>query len=93
MAPIDSTESNLTPPTTQDQSGQVLMGVGALLVAAVLAYGAVDIPSSIGYSGVGTQFSAVVGGSGHDGLRRLVAVGGLFRRISPLGDTVRCRAR
>lgn len=56
MAPIDSTESNLTPPTTQDQSGQVLMGVGALLVAAVLAYGAVDIPSSIGYSGVGPNF-------------------------------------
>lgn len=32
------------------------MGGGALLVAGVLAYGALDIPASIGYSGVGPNF-------------------------------------
>jgi putative tricarboxylic transport membrane protein len=56
MAPLDLSESNPTPSTMQHQSGQVLMGAGALLVAAVLAYGAVDIPSSIGYAGVGPNF-------------------------------------
>lgn len=56
MAPLDLSETNLTPPSTKHQFGEVLMGVGALLIAAVLAYGAVDIPSSIGYSGVGPNF-------------------------------------
>ena len=36
--------------------GQLAMGIAALVVAGVLAWGAVDIPSSIGYSGVGPNF-------------------------------------
>lgn len=36
--------------------GQLTMGIAALAVAGVLAWGAVDIPSSIGYSGVGPNF-------------------------------------
>ena len=38
------------------QTGQWLMGLGALLVAGVLAYGAASIPSSAGYAGVGPNF-------------------------------------
>ncbi|QHE86801.1 tripartite tricarboxylate transporter TctB family protein [Hydrogenophaga sp. BPS33] len=36
--------------------GQLAMGVGALLVAAVLAFGAAAIPSDAGYAGVGPNF-------------------------------------
>ena len=36
--------------------GQLLVGVGALLVAAVLAYGATSISSEAGYAGVGPNF-------------------------------------
>lgn len=36
--------------------GQLTMGIAALVVAGVLAWGAVDIPSSVGYSGVGPNF-------------------------------------
>ena len=36
--------------------GQLAMGIGALLVAAVLAWGAMDIPSDAGYAGVGPNF-------------------------------------
>jgi putative tricarboxylic transport membrane protein len=44
-----------TPPADH-RTGQLLMGIGALLVAAVLAYGASTIPSSAGYAGVGPNF-------------------------------------
>ena len=37
-------------------AGQLLVGVGALLVAAVLAYGAASISSDAGYAGVGPNF-------------------------------------
>lgn len=36
--------------------GQTLMGAGALLVAAVLTYGALGISSDAGYAGVGPNF-------------------------------------
>jgi putative tricarboxylic transport membrane protein len=36
--------------------GQLAMGIGALIVAAVLAWGAVAIPSDAGYAGVGPDF-------------------------------------
>ena len=38
------------------RSGQLAMGIGALVVAAVLAYGATAIPSDAGYAGVGPDF-------------------------------------
>ena len=38
------------------RSGQLAMGIGALIVAAVLAYGAAAIPSDAGYAGVGPDF-------------------------------------
>ena len=37
-------------------SGQLAMGIGALAVAAVLAFGALAIPSDAGYAGVGPDF-------------------------------------
>jgi putative tricarboxylic transport membrane protein len=36
--------------------GQLAVAVGALIVAGVLAYGAMDIPSNAGYAGVGPNF-------------------------------------
>ena len=36
--------------------GQLAMGIGALVVAAVLAFGALSIPSDAGYAGVGPDF-------------------------------------
>lgn len=36
--------------------GQLAMGIGALIVAAVLAFGAAAIPSDAGYAGVGPDF-------------------------------------
>ena len=38
------------------RSGQLAMGIGALIVAVVLAYGAAAIPSDAGYAGVGPDF-------------------------------------
>ncbi|HUG26023.1 tripartite tricarboxylate transporter TctB family protein [Piscinibacter sp.] len=35
---------------------QTLIGAGAIVVAAAMAYGAVSIPSSTGYSGIGPNF-------------------------------------
>lgn len=43
-------------PAANHQLGQLLMGLGALLVAAVLAYGATAIPADAGYAGVGPNF-------------------------------------
>jgi putative tricarboxylic transport membrane protein len=37
-------------------AGQLAMGIGALAVAAVLAFGALAIPSDAGYAGVGPDF-------------------------------------
>ncbi|MDR7092698.1 tripartite tricarboxylate transporter TctB family protein [Hydrogenophaga laconesensis] len=37
-------------------SGQLAMGIGALAVAGVLAFGALAIPSDAGYAGVGPDF-------------------------------------
>lgn len=49
-----------TPPAdtaaTDHRPGQLAMGIGALIVAAVLAYGAAAIPSEAGYAGVGPDF-------------------------------------
>ena len=44
------------PPVAGRGAGQLLVGVGALLVAAVLAYGATSISSEAGYAGVGPNF-------------------------------------
>ena len=44
----------LTP--TPHRAGQIAMGAGALLLAALLAFGAVAIPSDAGYAGVGPDF-------------------------------------
>lgn len=43
-------------PPVDHPLGQLLMGVGALLVAGVLAYGAMAIPADAGYAGVGPNF-------------------------------------
>jgi putative tricarboxylic transport membrane protein len=55
--------SSETPPPGQGvptpaarRSGQLLVGAGALGVAAVLAYGATSISSEAGYAGVGPNF-------------------------------------
>ena len=44
----------LTP--SPHRAGQIAMGAGVLLLAALLAFGAVDIPSDAGYAGVGPDF-------------------------------------
>ncbi len=43
-------------PRTDHRAGQLAVGIGALVVAAVLAYGATDISSDAGYAGVGPNF-------------------------------------
>ena len=43
-------------PQSAHRPGQLAVAVGALVVAAVLAYGATDIPSDSGYAGVGPNF-------------------------------------
>lgn len=43
-------------PLAKADPGQLLVGVGALLVAAVLAFGALSISSEAGYAGVGPNF-------------------------------------
>lgn len=45
-----------TPSQSAHRPGQLAVAVGALIVAAVLAYGATDIPSDSGYAGVGPNF-------------------------------------
>jgi putative tricarboxylic transport membrane protein len=44
------------PAPNPHRSGQLAMGIGALIVAAVLAFGAAAIPSDAGYAGVGPDF-------------------------------------
>lgn len=46
----------LPAPAPDHRLGQLLVGVGALVVAAVLAYGATGISSDAGYAGVGPDF-------------------------------------
>ena len=48
--------NNDTSPTPNHRAGQLAMGIGALIVAAVLAWGALAIPSDAGYAGVGPNF-------------------------------------
>jgi putative tricarboxylic transport membrane protein len=50
------TESDPSDDAAHRRLGQTLMGLGALLVAAVLAYGAMAITSDAGYAGVGPNF-------------------------------------
>ena len=45
-----------TQPAAPSRAGQVAVGLGALGVAAVLAFGAWQIPSEAGYAGVGPDF-------------------------------------
>lgn len=52
-----STESSGVPESRPDhRPGQLAMGVAAVVLAAVLAYGAANIPSDAGYAGVGPDF-------------------------------------
>jgi putative tricarboxylic transport membrane protein len=44
------------PSHTNHRPGQLAVAVGALIVAGVLAYGAMDIPANAGYAGVGPNF-------------------------------------
>jgi putative tricarboxylic transport membrane protein len=53
---MDPTESAQTSEHTDHRLGQLLMGIGALGVAGVLAFGATSIPSDAGYAGVGPNF-------------------------------------
>ena len=49
-------EQNPASPSANHRPGQLAVAVGALIVAGVLAYGAMDIPSDAGYAGVGPNF-------------------------------------
>lgn len=52
-----STESLDAPEARPDhRPGQLAMGVAAIVLSAVLAYGAANIPSDAGYAGVGPDF-------------------------------------
>ena len=51
------TEAQGAPESRPDhRPGQLAIGVGAVLLAAALAYGAANIPSDAGYAGVGPDF-------------------------------------
>ncbi|MBL8387159.1 MAG: tripartite tricarboxylate transporter TctB family protein [Hydrogenophaga sp.] len=52
--PSDTTGVQASRP--DHRPAQLLMGVAVILVAAVLAYGAANIPSDAGYAGVGPDF-------------------------------------
>lgn len=43
-------------PRPDHRPGQLALGIGAVLLATVLAYGAAQIPSDAGYAGVGPDF-------------------------------------
>ena len=71
------------------RTGQLAMGIGALIVAAVLAWGALAIPSDAGYAGVGPNFlpwviSAALGLCGVM-LIREVLTGGYRQMEEPSG--------
>jgi putative tricarboxylic transport membrane protein len=48
--------NNDSSPKPNHRPGQLAMGIGALAVAGVLAFGAAAIPSDAGYAGVGPDF-------------------------------------
>lgn len=56
MDHANAPDSGSTEPTPSHVLGQTLMGVGAMAVAGVLAYGATGISSDAGYAGVGPNF-------------------------------------
>ncbi|MBT9464987.1 tripartite tricarboxylate transporter TctB family protein [Hydrogenophaga sp.] len=81
--------NNDTSPTPNHRPGQLAMGIGALIVAAVLAWGAMAIPSDAGYAGVGPNFlpwviSAALGLCGVM-LIREVLTGGYRQMEEPSG--------
>lgn len=55
-SPETSPPGSGVPPAERRSAGQLLVGLGALGVAAVLAYGATGISSEAGYAGVGPNF-------------------------------------
>jgi putative tricarboxylic transport membrane protein len=55
-SPVPPSTVSAQPPVEGSNAGQLLVGVGALLVAAVLAFGATNISSVAGYAGVGPNF-------------------------------------
>jgi putative tricarboxylic transport membrane protein len=75
-----------TPPAPQSRSdhrtGQLALGIAAVLLAAGLAYGAANIPSDAGYAGVGPNFLPWVVRGRHGALRCLADLGGAHRRLS-----------
>ena len=50
------TTSDARSERSNHRPGQLAMGIGALIVAAVLAWGALGIPADAGYAGVGPNF-------------------------------------
>jgi putative tricarboxylic transport membrane protein len=55
-SPVSPSPDPGLPPVAGRGTGQLLVGVGALGVAAVLAFGATSISSEAGYAGVGPNF-------------------------------------
>ena len=56
MDHANAPDSGSSEPTPSHVLGQTLMGLGALGVAGVLAFGAIGISSDAGYAGVGPNF-------------------------------------
>lgn len=83
------TTPDAKPESANHRPGQLAMGIGALIVAAVLAWGALAIPSDAGYAGVGPNFlpwviSAALGLCGVM-LIREVLTGGYRQMEEPSG--------
>ncbi len=53
---MPSFDTSAAPERPDHRPGQLAMGIGALAVAAVMAWGALAIPSDAGYAGVGPDF-------------------------------------
>ena len=53
---MPSSDTSAAPERPDYRPGQLAMGIGALAVAAVMAWGALAIPSDAGYAGVGPDF-------------------------------------
>lgn len=93
-SPVSPPSVPAKPPVAGRCVGQLLVGVGALGVAAVLAYGATSISSEAGYAGVGPNFLPwVVSGALAicGGLLVFEALTGGYRRLetpsgAPRGD-------
>jgi putative tricarboxylic transport membrane protein len=54
--PMPSDIAPTQPARPDHRPGQLAMGIAAVVLAAVLAYGAASIPSDAGYAGVGPDF-------------------------------------